>query len=465
MVEETPEFNYTYEKDEPIDVYRVVVKFVDEIQFQEGEDVINYIENGKYLLETFPGIEIRPLCTTLPPDRIEELVAEAKEYDPDYADEAPNFLNFFGVTYPPGTDAEKLAEMFSVSDAVEYAYVEGKVPPPPGVNPDDDPKFSRQDYLRPSPTGIDAAYAWQFNGGDGTNLHFIDIERGWLLNLGHEDLHHIPINHISGVDRDYQAHGTAVLGIVAAGDNTVGGVGIAPNAGQVSVVSQWRDDGSYNTYEAILDALDVLAAGDVLLLEAQAYANNLTYPIEWYPHIHAVIRLATAKGGVVIEPAGNSGIDLNVTPDKDGKLVWQPGHPQHHDSLAVVVGAAGRQANQWQPMCTNQGLRVNCFAWGEGVYTTSLDPNNVAIKNGYTSQFSCTSAASAIVAGTAVVVQSIVKAYPAVNNGQPFSPTRLRDLLGDKDKGTNSNDPINDQIGVMPDLQTILRGLPGLPPP
>lgn len=465
MMEETPEFYYNYEKDEPIDVYRIVVKFIDEISFQEGEDILYYIEDAEYLQNNFPGIEIRPLCITLPPERIEELVAEAKEYDPDYAAEAPNFLNFFGVTYPPETDAEQLAEIFSASDAVEYAYVEGKVPPPPAVNPGDDPKWPRQDYLKPAPTGIDAAFAWQFNGGDGTKLHFLDIERGWMLDLGHEDLLHIPINQVSGKDQDYQAHGTAVLGIVAAGDNNVGGVGIAPNAGQVSVASQWRDDGSYNTYEAIMDALNVLTAGDVLLLEAHAYANGLTYPIEWYPHVRSVIRLAAGKGVVVIEPAGNGGIDLNVTPDKDGKLVWQQGHPHHHDSLAVMVGAAGRPANRWEPACTNRGRRVNCFAWGESVYTTSLDPNNVAIKNGYTSQFGCTSAAAAIVAGTAVVVQSIVKAHPVVNNGQPFSPSWLRDLLGDRDKGTNSNNPDNDQIGVMPDLQAILQGLPGLPQP
>ncbi len=42
-------------------------------------------------------------------------------------------------------------------------------------------------YLQPAPTGIDAYYGWNFPGGKGENVKFVDIEGNWVES--HEDLH------------------------------------------------------------------------------------------------------------------------------------------------------------------------------------------------------------------------------------------------------------------------------------
>jgi hypothetical protein len=101
------------------------------------------------------------------------------------------------------------------------------------------------------------------------------------------------------------------------------------------------------------------------------------------------------------------------------------------------------------------GSRIDCFAWGEDIYTTYYDPTDPADpKYGY---FGDTSGAAAIIAGVALSVQGLAE----MNLGYKYAPAQLRDILGNKDPctggGTLSYDPPNDKIGVMPDLQNIIR--------
>ena len=109
----------------------------------------------------------------------------------------------------------------------------------------------------------------RFRGGDGSGrMKFVDIEQGWIFN--HEDIrvNQLPttgLNHYQHWD-----HGTAVLGIIMMLDNKVGGIGITPKV-EGYVISQWRPNGSFNTADAIMAAVDHLDFGDVLLLEAQSF--------------------------------------------------------------------------------------------------------------------------------------------------------------------------------------------------
>jgi hypothetical protein len=69
-----------------------------------------------------------------------------------------------------------------------------------------------------------------------------------------------------------------------------------------------------------------------------------------------------------------------------------------------------------------------------------------------TSSFGGTSGATAIVAGAAVLLQSWAKKY----RGGPFDPATLRGLLSNPYLNTPSAQPLNDRIGVMPDLTKIV---------
>jgi hypothetical protein len=167
-------------------------------------------------------------------------VAPDAEFKPYFADEerlhaaalAP-FNRYVAAEAADRETAAALVRNLQGLDLIEEAYVEGGPVPPP-VNAADDLRSGLQGYLDAAPTGIDARWAWSMT--DGAGIRFVDLERGWTLN--HEDLAAADINILSGVNRDFHGHGTAVLGEVLAVDNaSLSGVGIAPGA-KGSVVSQ-----------------------------------------------------------------------------------------------------------------------------------------------------------------------------------------------------------------------------------
>jgi hypothetical protein len=305
-----------------------------------------------------------------------------------------------------------------------------------------------QGYLDPKPSGIDARYAWGFPGGRGAGIGFVDLEQGW--NLEHEDLAAADVTKISGInDKDFQWHGTAVLGVVLMADNNVGGVGIAP-AAKGRVVSQLRtqNSSSPNNPDAILSAISSMAFGDVLLLEVQEHdpAKRNEYSGYWPAEIadatYDAITLATALGIVVVEAAGDGERNLDDYENLAGEKIFDQAV---RDSGAIIVGAGSKEATTRTPVSTNTGERIDCYAWGENI-GTAIDEGTPP----YTRGFGATSGASAIVAGAALVVQGMAKA----SLGRRFSPRDLREIL--KKNGTPLPGDIRNLIGVMPDLKAII---------
>jgi serine protease len=438
---------------------RIVVKFDDELSLPYEAGAERALEGEmrkawEQTAEKFPGITLQPLYDDEDTKNLSSLVERARENDPNYV--PANFLTYFVIQMPAGFDGSSLAQMLSAMPSVETAYVEaGPVDPP--VNAVNDPRFSNQGYLMAAPRGIDAIYAWTQPGGDGLGVLFVDLERGWTLN--HEDLLAVSISLISGMNQDWFGHGTAVLGEVVAVDNMLGGVGIAPQA-WAQVVSQWRNGGSYNTSAAIASASAVMTRGDILLLEAQTTANGFTnIPVEVEQATFDAIRLAIGAGIVVVEAAGNGGNDLDTYTNASGEFILNRTHRDFQDSGAIVVGGAlsGVPHRRWAGSCF--GSRIDCYGWAENIDTAGngYTLNNPTI---YTSNFGGTSGASAMLAGAAVLVQSLSFQF----RRRRYSPSGLRALLSDPARGTASADPVNDRIGVMPDLRAIIDGVLNRPP-
>ena len=81
----------------------------------------------------------------------------------------------------------------------------------------------------------------------------------------------------------------------------------------------------------------------------------------------------------------------------------------------------------------------------------------------YREDFKGTSGASPMIAGAVLILQGIRQAaLDRGIRGKRFSPQELRDLL--TAKGTSSNTPETDKIGVMPDLRAIIDNLRELYP-
>jgi hypothetical protein len=241
----------------------------------------------------------------------------------------------------------------------------------------------------------------------------------------------------------------------------------------------------WNIADAIMAVNDLfysgfLSSGDVLLLELQVtvlpYFNGF-WPVECEANNFYPIELATKNEIVVIEAAGNGGSDF----DNPSPFNTNPhNNPNYNkDSGAIIVGAAHPQSDPLQGTIgggrwgsSNFGTRVNCFAWGDSVDSLDADPatgkGTDALGNPLTTPvFGGTSAASAIIAGAAIVLQGICQQPPAQGLGHRLLPADMRARLSDFSTGTLSANstaanPNADRIGVMPNLELIMNKL-GIP--
>jgi hypothetical protein len=375
--------------------------------------------------------------------RLEQQALEgAKRQRKDY--KPPNFLTFLVMKIPDGVDPDKFLQRLKsedVKDIVEYAYVqpEGREP----VDPTNNPDFPNQGYLQAG--GINIVPVWPTPGGkgkpglDGAGIRFADVERSWDLN--HPDLMMGAVPrvelrygdlHPNAVIRD---HGTAVVGIVAAVDNTSEIVGIVPNVDHVMAYS-WTSNGDDTPHEAIAAAAAELSTGDVLLIERCSVgllnAKPQALPQETDLIAYEIILAATLRGVIVIEPAGNDGKNIDEFVFDDTTTFAD------RDSGALIVGSS--RTDLTRNPNSNFGNRVDCFAWGEGVFTLTRP------------RFNGTSAASAIIAGAAVALQGYSKAVL----GGVLAPDRLRDLFKNPALSALSAAAPGDRIGVMPDMQAIV---------
>lgn len=443
---------------------QLILKFKNEANLPYQDGIEKFIKEEKQDSELigisaeYPNVTINRLFNSLNPKEIKNLGKEIKDSDQI----SSNLLNYYIVETQDDIDVQALLTKIEKSSLVETAYLQEEEAPPAerlpnlSVNPYDEPRLTRQGYLEPAPLGINAPYAWSIKGGDGKGTTFVDMEYGWLFN--HEDLVNQKIELISGQNKsEHHDHGTSVLGIVSAEDNNIGGIGIAPKA-KVKVVSQIRDNGNYNTADAILSAVNNMQAGDILLLEAQAtydgYGDKNYFPVEVKPDIFDAIRMGTNKGIIIIEAGANGGNDLDQFRDRNGKQVLNRNSPDFKDSGAIMVGAASARVPHKRSYFSNYGSRVDVYGWGNAVDTTDAKPSEF-ITNLYTSSFAGTSSASPIIAGAAASIQGIAKN----NQGRVYTPRQLRAILSDSSTGTKSNDPTSDKIGVLPDLKAILSKL------
>lgn len=325
---------------------------------------------------------------------------------------------------------------------------------------------------------------------------------------------------LSAPDHDAGDHGTSMLGIVCGDDaNPEGGiVGIAPHVSSVQMCSSFQlPPQSELTYaDAILRAIDHMSAGDVLLLPLQVegktkVAGGRTYiqqlPIESEAATRDAIKQATANGIIVVEGAGNGvavwedgqavdpqphdlnagGVNLEAFKDAitDRHVLNRHSRAQFDDSGAIMVGAAFASAVGEPELVahvradkiylndvsetlnwiksdgsgSNYGSRVDCYAWGQRVFTarpTGNIPNQSAPAEKRYGATAATSGASAIIAGAALCIQGIHKALHQV----PLLPADMRRALSDTATGTPQDTTIvPGPIGVMPDLRRVVGKL------
>lgn len=224
------------------------------------------------------------------------------------------------------------------------------------------------------------------------------------------------------------SHGTAVLGVIGAGDNGCGVTGISPGA-VLRVAPQRTLEHGFNTARAISLATAVSSPGDVILLENQFCVCELECdyktlegfgPSEYHQPVFDATATSTALGIVVVATAGNGNVDL------DSVRCGRKFDRSVRDSGAIVVGA-GDSGNRSKRDSSTYGSRVDLQGWGHNIVTTGygdlFDPGD--IRQRYRRSFGGTSGAAPIATGAVLSIQGIARTAGL----SPLSPQSVRRLL------------------------------------
>jgi hypothetical protein len=440
--------------------HSILVKFHDRFfarASKEGNIVISGENISPKLLSVIQeyGILFSP-NHTVGEDLLVTLEAQALAY----TQEEPADLGGMLVASISPSDPETVwaaANALQALDVVEFVSLSSMDSPPPPPGPVDIPPTSSllsaaQTYR--GTNGINADDAWNRFGVKGQGVRITDCE--YLFNSMHEDLAGLvtpqpgSIQYYTNFGDD---HGTAVLGILTAGENNYGMTGTIPMASSYFYPEYATVNGSLQSRSACIAAsLTASGRGDVILLEMQTYGfgwttgDNRFVPAEYEQSVWLVVKTGTDAGKHVVAAGGNGGQDLDNTN--------YASYRNRGDSGAIIVGA-GSINRAWLSYSTF-GSRVNLQGWGESVaslgygdyFTYGNDPNQK-----YTKVFSGTSSASPIVASSVVLVESYVRQ----RLGRSLTPSEMRRILVENGKAQTGS--LSQKIGPLPDLSATLTSL------
>jgi subtilisin len=250
---------------------------------------------------------------------------------------------------------------------------------------------------------IDADLAWASSKGTAAKVAVIDTG----IDKTHPDL----VANIKGginfvkskrsVDptnwNDDNGHGTHVAGIIAAADNSVGVIGVAPQANLYAVKVLNSKGSGY--LSDVISGINWAAANDMDVINMSLGSNSDS------PSLHDAVDNAFASGVVVVAAAGNDGSSVD--------------YPAAYSSV-VAVGAT--DSTNTIASWSSNGPEVELSAPGVNIRSTW--------KGGGYNTISGTSMASPHVAGTAALVlkTAIPSSYDINGNGL-WEPIEVRNAL------------------------------------
>ncbi|WP_435365106.1 S8 family serine peptidase [Haloarchaeobius sp. DYHT-AS-18] len=205
---------------------------------------------------------------------------------------------------------------------------------------------------------------------------------------------------------DDNGHGTHVAGTVAAEDNGLGVVGVAPHVSLYSV--KVLDSSGSAPYSVIITGMDEAVKGPDGVIgtadDADVLSMSLSGPSEG--GLCDAVNSATAAGSVVVAAAGNSG-DGDTSSDD----------VRYPAKCAGAIAVAATNSNDGTPTWSAEGPDLDVAAPGVSVYSTARG-------NGYTTM-SGTSMATPHVSGTV----ALLLAQDLQDGTRDLSPDDVRTRL------------------------------------
>ena len=289
---------------------------------------------------------------------------------------------------------------------VEVDAVIRAVPKPdkPGKPPKDDPPPPPPQVTPWGVDRIDADLAWAATRGAGVKVVVIDSG----IDKDHPDLQaNIKggVNYVRQKGRvdpnawdDDNGHGTHVAGTIAAVDNTLGVIGVAPSA---SLYAAKALDKRGNGYVSdLISALDWAAANGMHI------ANMSLSTTSDVQALHDACDAAVAAGVVLVAAAGNAG-DGNAATDEI----------EYPAAYSAAIAVAASDSADSVPGWSNSGPHVDVAAPGVNIYSTTKG-GGYGVKDG-------TSMATPHVSGVAALVLAARPAGADTSGDGTISPAEM----------------------------------------
>ena len=252
------------------------------------------------------------------------------------------------------------------------------------------------------------------NMGDGVNVAILDTG----IDKDHPDLSYVWGYDFSGDNdpdpQDYDGHGTHVAGIIAALDNDIGVVGVAPKV-NLYILKIFTDDGS-GSYSDAVEALEWCidtyydeVDGNEIQVISMSWGSNAN---QGDPEIEPWINEAYNLGIVLVGAAGNEG----NPPGKGDNVIY----PARYEN---VIAVAATDENNERAKWSSTGPDVELSAPGVSMLSTYID--------GY-AYMSGTSMACPHVSGTvALLLNTPIDSTYDYDNDGVWDPDEVRAKLRD----------------------------------
>lgn len=234
-------------------------------------------------------------------------------------------------------------------------------------------------------TAFDLPNTWKKAQGEGVVVAVLDTG----CQIDHEDLKNNMLEGYNAIDPkklplDKLGHGTHVAGIIAAEDNDIGIVGVAPKA-KIRPVKILGDDGTGNMLNV---AAGIRWAAD---MKCDFISMSLGSPIP-VQHVRKAIQYAMSKGTIVFCAAGNAASESRVTKE----IFYPANYPE-----TIAIGAV--DINMRRAKFSNTGKNLDFMAPGCDIISTVPD-------NWY-AKMSGTSMAQPFACGVAALLLSYKRKY------------------------------------------------------
>ena len=290
----------------------------------------------------------------------------------------------------PASIPSRAIEAIQNSPNVKYVeldgtvYAIGKPSTPPGKDKNKDPTPQPQQEIPWGVGQINADVAWGTSTGEGVKVAVLDTG----IDYSHPDLDvkggvSVIGPRESTEPRDWNdknGHGTHVAGTIAAMNNTIGVVGVAPNASLYAV--KVLGNSGIGSYSDLIDGIQwsIDHEMQVISMSLSGTSNSIT--------VKTVCDAANTHGLILVAAAGNKGDGNNATTELS--------YPAAYDSV-IAVGAT--DINNLAPSWSNSGPYVEMAAPGVDIISTWTDESYNTISG--------TSMATPHVSGTVALILAV----------------------------------------------------------